>query len=104
MPFAVTRKGIPLREYTLRRKIDVGLAYPGENGMVPEYELREACVYCNYTWTDWLTLTTDERAMCVAQYRTHLLIEAHVNDAQNQHSESERRKSQLQNRSNGRVR
>ena len=50
-------------------------------GYVAEFELREAMVYCNLNWLQWLSVPADERAKCVAQYRLHYLVEAHSSDA-----------------------
>lgn len=55
---------------------------PLAEGMAPEFECREAAVYCRYTPREfWSDLDRRERAMCVAQYRLHRLIEAHGEDA-----------------------
>jgi hypothetical protein len=48
---------------------------------VPEYEAREAMIYCNYNMLEWMQLDWTERARSVAQYRSHNLIEANVSDA-----------------------
>ncbi len=50
-------------------------------GLVPEMEEREASVFAQYTWQDWLTLTWRERADAIAHYRLHHLIDLHRNDA-----------------------
>lgn len=66
----------------LGRHINVGIEVHNEiSGVVPEYETLEAAVYCGYTLLDWYELDYFERASLVAQYRLHLSIEAHVNDA-----------------------
>lgn len=50
-------------------------------GLVPEMEEREASVFAQYTWQDWLALTWQERANAIAHYRLHHLIDLHRNDA-----------------------
>lgn len=58
-------------------------------GMVPEYEAREAAVYVHCPWHVWIKLTGADRAYAVAHYRTHLAIGAHVQQAAEDHAESE---------------
>jgi hypothetical protein len=77
----VSRHGIPLREYLLPKKVDVGLTFEASFGMVPELEEREAAVFVHCPWSTWLDLHPFERAAHVAHYRLHLLIDAHVQDA-----------------------
>lgn len=80
--FGITRHGIPLNEYMLSQKVRVGIEIHNElYGTVPEYEALEAATYCGYTLVQWLELDYTERASLVAQYRIHLSIEAHVQDA-----------------------
>ena len=66
----------------------MGISLDTSFGLVPDYEMREAAVYCNYNLTEWDSLTGDEKAFCVAQYRIHNLIDAHVNEAVRAHSET----------------
>lgn len=77
----MTRHGTPLRQYLLAKKVDAGIAIESVLDFVPEYEQREAAVYCQFNWTDWSELDSRERAACIAHYRIHLAIEAHVSDA-----------------------
>jgi len=77
----VSRHGTPIQLLHLRRHVDVGIVIDSQDGIVPEYEDREACVFSNYNWTNWLELTGMERAYAVAHYRMHHTIEAHINDA-----------------------
>jgi hypothetical protein len=49
--------------------------------MVPDFEAREAAVYCNYNPSEFELLPVEERATCVAQYRLHQLTEHHAQDA-----------------------
>lgn len=58
-------------------------------GAVPELEEREAAVYCSIPWYIWTELPWQERSSCVAHYRLHLMIEAHIEDAQAQHADME---------------
>lgn len=77
----MTRNRTPLREYGLTQKVNAGIAIASEHGEVPDYEAREAMIYCNYNMLEWMQIDWTERARAVAQYRTHSLIEAHVSDA-----------------------
>lgn len=71
----------------LKQRLRSGIAFEGRPDLVPEFEAREACVYTNYTWDRWQELDWLERATCVAQYRMHNLIDAHMNDAVTKASE-----------------
>ena len=61
-------------------------------GWAPEFEIREAAVYCNYTPDGFRRLDWWERACCVAQYRLHQMVELHSSDAVNAAAEREMRK------------
>ena len=77
----MTRHGIPLREYHLPKRVNPGIAFENHiPGVVTEYEAREASIYLGYTWQEWLGLHWFERASAVSHYRTHLAIQAHIND------------------------
>lgn len=62
-------------------------------GLVPEFEEREAAIYNGYTWKEWLEFDLLDpfgrwhRASGIAAYRMHFLQEAHINDAQNEDME-----------------
>lgn len=75
----------------LPQRINVGITIESNEGYVSEYECREACLYSGYTWPDWYNLDITERATCVAHYRMHMLIEAHVNEAVYKFSEAQSR-------------
>jgi len=77
------RKGIPLQEYLLGSKVNPDITLSSISGCVPELEEREAAVYCNYNWAQWLSLDWRERAASIAHYRLHWAIERHVQDAVN---------------------
>jgi len=81
------RNGVPIREHFLKQKVNSGITVDSLPGIVSEYESREACTFCNYNYMQWLELDSIERAFCVAQYRIHNLIEAHVSDAADKESE-----------------
>lgn len=69
--------------------VSVNIHYEREDNVVPEYEQREACIYANYNWHQWVNLIDwYERAMCVAQYRLHHMIESHVQDKSNRASKA----------------
>lgn len=61
-------------------------------GLVPEYEAREAAVYCNYKPKEFYELDWWEKASCVAQYRLHRIVEMHAQDAVNEVQEKEMRR------------
>lgn len=64
------------------RHVNTGIAIEADvPGVVPEYEMLEAATYCHYNMLQWEELEARDRALCVAQYRTHNAIEAHVQDA-----------------------
>ena len=69
--------------------------------MVPLYEELEAAKHSLINPQTWTELHYSERALAVAHYRTHLLVEQHLADAAEQERERERRK---QNRRGGRKR
>lgn len=82
IPFGILRHGQPIRESIIQRKYDPHITI--ENalpGMVAEYEAREAAIYCNYNWTEFTDISSQERAKSIAQYREHHRIEANMNDA-----------------------
>lgn len=84
---------MPLREYVLPKRINIDLEIPSEYGLVPEYEERETAVYVGYTWEKWLDIEYSERAKAIAHYRTHLAIEAHIEDAVDKKTRHGNRKS-----------
>jgi hypothetical protein len=88
----VTRDGISLSEYLLPKRVKIDISFPSRIGCVPELEEREAAVYCCYNWNQWVELDYDERVASLAHYRLHLLIEAHINDAQAVEAERKRPK------------
>lgn len=57
------------------------MIFSDTDGMVPEYEAREATIYCNYNWLQFIELHPWERAKSIAQYREHHRIEANMSDA-----------------------
>lgn len=56
-------------------------------GVVAEFEEREAAIFSGYTWKEWQEFDLLDpvgrwsRASGVAHYRLHSLIEQHVEDA-----------------------
>lgn len=66
--------------------MEVGIQFPDDFGAVSEIEEREAAVYALVPWYKWCDLHWWERASIVAHYRTHLLIEAHISEAEYQAS------------------
>ena len=50
-------------------------------GLVPEFEEREAAVFCHFNWSEWRLLHWWERARNVAHFRLHNLVNLHKNDA-----------------------
>lgn len=93
-PFQVSRNGVPIWRYDLRRPVNTGISIdPLTEDIVPEFECREAARYCNYTAVQfWNELEREERAACVAQYRISRLVEMHAQDAVNTKMETESRR------------
>lgn len=82
IPFRVIRHGSPIRKVHIRREVNSGIAVASPmRGVVPEFETREAAIYCGHKLNEWDDLDYWERCLAVAQYRMHNLIEAHVSDA-----------------------
>lgn len=88
----MTRNGIPIHLHPLPRVANSNITIAQTDGEVPEYDCREAAIYSHYNWTEWEQLHYSERAMCIAQYRIHMLIEAHVNAAAQTESKRNARK------------
>lgn len=75
------KQGEPILGQMPRRHINVGIdIYTSIAGIVPDYECMEACKFGGYSWADWFELDTYLRTACVAHYRMHNLIEAHVSE------------------------
>lgn len=87
----MSRHGIPIEEYPIRRTLDSGIEMYSEFGLVPEFEEREACVFSNYTWKEWLSNEWQERAQAVAHYRLHHIIDSHVQQAAEQYAKRQSR-------------
>lgn len=62
----------------------MGLTFDTSDGLVPEYECREAAVFAGYTRLQWEEIDWQERAAVIAHYRVHNLVEAHIQDAADQ--------------------
>jgi hypothetical protein len=86
--FGLYRHGERITEVPLRKQVATGIQViaPVE-GVVPEFEEREASLFCGYTWREWLLLSRPERAAGIAHFRGHHLLEAHSNDAITAHME-----------------
>ncbi len=70
----------------------MGIKHPVETGIrlgtqlssaIPPYEEREAARFSLYNWTAWQELSSGEKAMAVAHYRLHHMIDTHQQDALN---------------------
>jgi hypothetical protein len=73
--------------------VRTGIWYESEvPGWVPDFELREAAVFCHYTPEEFWTLHWSERAAAVAQFRLHKLVELHEQDAVSRAVERESRR------------
>lgn len=75
------RGGRPILTVRLPPSKETGIRLTTDGIHVPEYEAREAAVYCHYNWTVFSDLPAYEQAACIAQYRLHIAIEAHTADA-----------------------
>lgn len=93
------RHNQPLLSYPLSNKVNSGISQQSTQGLVTEYECREACIFGNYNWTTWLdSLTEEERAKTVAHYRLHASIEANVADAHAKHMERQQARASRRRR------
>ena len=90
--FNLQVRGRPIQEVTLPKRIDSGIVQIGTEGLVPEYEEREAAVYAQYTPMQWSALDWAERALTVAQYRCHFVIEALLHEAADRAADRKRDK------------
>lgn len=78
----MSRNGEPITSLALHDAVRTGIEYEALiPGLVPPYEEREAALFGNYTWGAWRMLHYGDRAMGVAHYRLHLLVEMHRSDA-----------------------
>lgn len=84
---------MPIESYGIKHPVRTGITYGVLiDGCVPEYEEREAAVYCNYTPMAFRELPVEERARCVAQMRLHYIVTNNIEDAQNRAAEQVSRK------------
>jgi len=89
----VLRNGIPIWEHGVKHSVRTGIEYePLIDGCVPEFEEREAAVYCHYSPLEFRELAVEERARTVAQYRLSRLVALHAEDAVNRKTEEVSRK------------
>ena len=80
----MTRNGRDIWQYGISRPVQTGINIePLVDGAVPEYEAREAAVYCHYTPVAFAELPYHEKALCIAQYRISRLVELQRQDAVN---------------------
>lgn len=80
----MTRDGKPIWRVNISKPVPTGIDIePLMEGLVPEYESREAAVYCHYRPNEYAELPHYERALCVAQYRISKLMALHSQDAVN---------------------
>ncbi len=62
--------------------VDTGIRYESlVPELVPDFEQREAAVFCRYNWGEWQRLDWQGRASSIAHFRLHNLVELHKNDA-----------------------
>jgi hypothetical protein len=80
-PFRVMKNEIPILDCSLPKRVRIGITYGSRLGLVADLEEREAAIFGNYNYSEWLELPWNERAEAVAHYRLHSLIEAHTEDA-----------------------
>ena len=79
-------RGVPIQNLYLPDRLNLEINYETFYGCVSEMEAREAAIYCNYTLAEFDELPYSEKALSIAQYRLHNLIEAHVSYAANRRS------------------
>ena len=79
---------MPIESYGIKHPVRTGITYDALiDSCVPEYEEREAAVYCNYTPMAFRELPVEERARCVAQFRLHHIVQNNIEDAMNRAAE-----------------
>ena len=90
----MTRNGIPIWEHGVRRPVSTGIEFDPEiPDCVPQYEVREAAVYCRYNPMEFYDLPWQERAMAVAQYRIRRWVDLNADDAVQAASEAAARRN-----------
>ena len=63
-------------------QVRTGISYGSlAEGLVPEFELREAAIFSGYTWKEWQALDYNERVYGVAYFRLRKVVEMHQEDA-----------------------
>jgi len=53
------------------------------SGVVPLFEEMEAMIFSHYNQREWQGLESNDKALAVAHYRMHRLVELHENDIVN---------------------
>lgn len=77
----MTKDGLPIKLFELPERIDTGIESGALEGVVADYDAREAARFSGYSWNEWLKIHYMERAQAVAYYRLHYRIEAFVQKA-----------------------
>lgn len=57
------------------------IGYPHEEGIIAEFECREAAVFAHLSYPAFEALSWREKANTIAFFRLHRLIEGHLNAA-----------------------
>lgn len=77
----VRRDGVPLSEAATGGAVSTGITYGQQwPGMVPQYEIHQACAARHVSPCEWESLPWWERAMVIAWHRLHLREELHRAD------------------------
>lgn len=72
---------MPITEYKLSNNLSLDIQITSKHQLlIPEYEVREAAIFAHYNWLEWLELDGFDRALAVAHYRLHHLIESNIQD------------------------
>lgn len=88
------RHGALIWLHDVGKPVDTGIEFCSDlDGLVSDFEAREAAVYCHYTPRQFEGLAHEDRARTVAQYRLHRLVELHSDDAVNRKVDMEMAKS-----------
>lgn len=87
----MTKNGLPLEQFELPERIDTGIEIRSLDGVVPEFECREAAKFSGYTYSEWRTIHYMERAAAIAFFRLHYKIEAFNSKAIENRMNSRRR-------------
>ena len=75
------REHKPITHHRVRQEIQFNIAYQSFHPLVvSEYECREAALFAGYTWIEFASLDTFDRATCIAHFRMNGIIKSNVDE------------------------